>query len=57
MSNNNQCQGCQAGWPIEEHNPWPKNSKPMKFHLVVGGYKDEKSFCTKKDYDKNESTN
>ena len=47
----NQCQGCQAGWPTEEHKPWPKGSKPIIFHKVVGGYKNEKCVCTKRDYE------
>ncbi len=46
----NQCQGCQAGWPTEKHKPWPVGSKPMEFHLVEGGYKGEKVFCTKERY-------
>ena len=46
----NQCQGCQAGWPIEKHAPWPKGSKSMNFHSVVGGYDGEKLFCTKHRY-------
>lgn len=53
MSNSddlNQCQGCQAGWPIEKHFPWPKGSKPMLFHRVVGGYRGERSVCTKREY-------
>lgn len=43
----NQCQGCQAGWPREKHNPWPKGSKEMYFHAVIGGYKGEKVLCVK----------
>jgi hypothetical protein len=46
----NQCQGCQAGWKIKEHKPWPKGSKPMNFHIVEGGYKGELLFCTKDRY-------
>lgn len=49
-NNRNQCQGCQAGWPLEAHKPWPKGSKGMAFHRVAGGYKGEKSLCTKSDY-------
>lgn len=47
----NQCQGCQAGWPLIEHKPWPKGSKTMYFHLVVGGYKNERAFCSKARYE------
>ena len=53
MSNikqNNQCQGCQAGWPIKEHDPWPNGSKKMRFHEVVGGYKGELLVCEKDRY-------
>jgi len=46
----NQCQGCQAGWKTEAHNPWPKGSKPMVFHFVEGGYKGERVICTKDKY-------
>lgn len=46
----NQCQGCQAGWEIEEFKPWPKGSKPIYFHRVEGGYKGEKIVCTKYQY-------
>ncbi|QSM00632.1 hypothetical protein [Oceanospirillum phage vB_OliS_GJ44] len=46
----NQCQGCQSGWEIEEHRPWPKGSKIMYFHKVPGGYKHEKVMCTSKYY-------
>ena len=48
----NQCQGCQAGWPTTNHNPWPKGSKVFVFHEVVGGYKGEKVLCTKDRYEK-----
>lgn len=47
----NQCQGCQAGWELEEHKPLPKGSKPMYFHLVKGGYEGEKVLCTKNQYE------
>ena len=46
----NQCQGCQAGWKTEAHNPWPKGSKSMVFHFVEGGYKGEQVICTKDKY-------
>ena len=46
----NQCQGCQAGWPIEQHKPWPKGSKSISFHYVQGGYKNEQVVCTKDRY-------
>ena len=51
MKRVNQCQGCQAGWELEPHNPWPKGSKKMAFHSVKGGYEGEKIFCTKDRYD------
>ncbi len=49
----NQCQGCQAGWPAEIHKPWPKGSKTIAFHNVIGGYKGEKVLCTKDRYKAN----
>jgi hypothetical protein len=42
----NQCQGCQAGWPIKEHSPWPSGSKQMRFHEVAKGYPGELVMCT-----------
>lgn len=48
----NQCQGCQAGWPIKTDKPWPKGSKTMTFHEVIGGYKGEIVLCTKDRYEK-----
>lgn len=47
---NNQCQGCQAGWPTVEHKPWPKWTPVMIFHIVKGGYKGERVMCTKDRY-------
>ena len=35
-SSKNQCQGCQAGWEIEEHKLWPKGSRKIYFHKVEG---------------------
>lgn len=46
----NQCQGCQAGWPIERHKPWPKGSQEIVFHFVQGGYKGERIVCTADSY-------
>ena len=46
----NQCQGCQAGWPIEYHKLWPKGIESIPFHYVKGGYKNEKIICTKDRY-------
>ena len=56
MTNSNQCQGCQAGWPTEEHRPWPPSwqvdkTKTITFHVVVGGYEGEKCVCTKSKYE------
>ncbi|MCP5004581.1 MAG: hypothetical protein GY941_11690 [Planctomycetes bacterium] len=47
----NQCQGCQAGWKVKKHNPWPKGSKPMYFHIVEGGYDGELCVCTRDNCD------
>lgn len=46
----NQCQGCQAGWKIEEQKPQHKCGKTVRFHIVHGGYKHEKVMCTSQDY-------
>jgi hypothetical protein len=46
----NQCQGCQTGWELEKHNPWPKGSPPMYFHIVEDGYKGERIVCTQNKY-------
>ena len=56
MNTINQCRGCQAGWPTEEHSPWPPNwqvdkTKTITFHTVVGGYKGERCVCTKRLYE------
>ena len=40
----NQCQGCQAGWPLERG-----------MHIVRGGYPGERCLCTKKDYEEKPS--
>ena len=40
MSERNQCQGCQAGWPINSHGK----------HKVVGGYPGEVCGCTRERY-------
>jgi hypothetical protein len=56
MSKQNQCQGCQSQWPVEDHSPWPKGSKTMSFHLVPDGYKGEKAMCTKDRYIDNTPT-
>ena len=39
MTNGNQCQGCQANWPIEVRGT-------LIFRLVQGGYPGEKVMCT-----------
>jgi hypothetical protein len=46
----NQCQGCQAGWPIVEVKMFNR-----VMHEVVGGYPNEKVVCTKKDYKESDS--
>lgn len=43
----NQCQGCQAGWDLVEHKPWPKDSEIIQMHKVEGGYEGELVVCTK----------
>lgn len=45
MSINNQCQGCQAGWPFTE-----SLLPAIKMHAVLGGYKNEKAVCTATEY-------
>lgn len=62
MNPTNQCQGCQAGWPIEQHKPWPPNWQPdtiktIAFHIVVGGYEGEKCLCTKHLYGEDDEQN
>lgn len=46
----NQCQGCQAGWPIEESKLRVQGANKFPVHAVKGGYKGEKVICTKSRY-------
>jgi hypothetical protein len=46
----NQCQGCQAGWPIVKIDMFG-----IVMHEVIGGYAREKVMCTKKDYKESDS--
>ena len=46
----NQCQGCQAGWEVEESKLIGSDGKPLLFHVVRGGYPGEMAICTKHHY-------
>lgn len=48
----NQCQGCQAGWPIVKIDMF---GIVIVMHEVIGGYAREKVMCTKKDYKESDS--
>lgn len=45
----NQCQGCQAGWPIVIKDS-SFSGGTYRFHAVKGGYIGELCMCTKSDY-------
>ncbi len=48
----NQCQGCQAGWPLVKVDVYlsPVTAIPMYAHEVKGGYHGEKVTCTERLY-------
>lgn len=49
MNTVNQCQGCQAGWPIITRTfPFGRH---VEFHVVIGGYDGERCSCTKHLYE------
>jgi hypothetical protein len=46
----NQCQGCQAGWPLKLREPLLEGLPPRWSHEVIGGYEFETCACTAEDY-------
>lgn len=53
----NQCMGCQAGWPLKQYVTSRSGFRvPAWFHDVEGGYPHEVVSCTKDRYEEHDAT-